>query len=41
MTMGTKIVVMRDGFIQQVDSPQALYENPANVFVAGFIGVPR
>jgi multiple sugar transport system ATP-binding protein len=41
MTMGTKIVVMRDGFIQQVDSPQALYENPANVFVAGFIGSPQ
>src|SRR5690554_1114883 len=41
MTMGTRIVVMRDGFIQQVDSPQALYENPSNVFVAGFIGSPQ
>ncbi|MEZ0537317.1 ABC transporter ATP-binding protein [Caldicellulosiruptoraceae bacterium PP1] len=41
MTMGTRIVVMKDGFIQQVDSPQALYEQPANLFVAGFIGSPQ
>jgi len=41
MTMGTRIVVMRDGFIQQVDTPQALYEKPDNIFVAGFIGSPQ
>ena len=40
MTMGTRIVVMKDGFIQQVDSPQHLYDYPANLFVAGFIGTP-
>ncbi|MBQ4517578.1 MAG: sn-glycerol-3-phosphate ABC transporter ATP-binding protein UgpC [Clostridia bacterium] len=40
MTMGTRIVVMKDGFIQQIDSPQVLYEKPVNVFVAGFIGSP-
>ena len=40
MTMGTRIVVMKDGFIQQIDSPQVLYEKPCNVFVAGFIGSP-
>ena len=41
MTMGTRIVVMKDGFIQQVDSPQNLYDYPANLFVAGFIGSPQ
>ena len=41
MTMGTKIVVMKDGFIQQVGSPQFLYDNPSNKFVAGFIGTPQ
>ncbi len=41
MTMGTRIVVMKDGFIQQVDTPQNLYSHPANVFVAGFIGSPQ
>ena len=41
MTMGTRIVVMKDGFIQQVDSPQVLYEKPVNMFVAGFIGSPQ
>lgn len=41
MTMGTRIVVMKDGFIQQVASPQDLYENPTNMFVAGFIGSPQ
>lgn len=41
MTMGTRIVVMKDGFIQQVDSPQEIYRNPANMFVAGFIGSPQ
>ena len=40
MTMGTRIVVMKDGFIQQVDSPQNLYDAPCNKFVAGFIGSP-
>lgn len=40
MTMGTRIVVMKDGFIQQVDSPTALYQHPLNTFVAGFIGMP-
>ena len=41
MTMGTSIVVMKDGIIQQVDSPQKLYEHPVNMFVAGFIGSPQ
>jgi len=41
MTMGTRIVVMKDGFIQQVDSPQHLYDFPCNEFVAGFIGSPQ
>ena len=41
MTMGDRIVVMKDGFIQQVDSPQNLYEKPCNIFVAGFIGSPQ
>lgn len=40
MTMGDRIVVMKDGLIQQVASPLELYENPANQFVAGFIGSP-
>ena len=40
MTMGTRIVVMKDGFIQQVDSPINLYDRPVNKFVAGFIGSP-
>jgi len=40
MTMGDRIVVMKDGLIQQVDEPIALYNNPANMFVAGFIGSP-
>ena len=41
MTMGTRIVVMKDGFIQQVDTPQNLYDYPCNKFVAGFIGTPQ
>ncbi|MDP4180135.1 MAG: sn-glycerol-3-phosphate ABC transporter ATP-binding protein UgpC [Bacillota bacterium] len=41
LTMGTRIVVMKDGYIQQVDTPQALYERPCNMFVAGFIGSPQ
>ncbi len=40
MTMGTRIVVMRDGYIQQIDSPQNLYDWPNNLFVGGFIGTP-
>ena len=41
MTMATRIVVMKDGIIQQVDTPQNLYDNPVNLFVAGFIGTPQ
>jgi len=41
MTMGTRIVVMKDGYIQQVDTPQNLYEKPVNHFVAGFMGSPQ
>ena len=41
MTLGTKIVVMKDGIIQQIDTPQNLYEHPKNLFVAGFIGSPQ
>jgi len=40
MTMGDRIVVMNDGLIQQVDTPQGVYDHPANKFVAGFIGAP-
>jgi multiple sugar transport system ATP-binding protein len=40
MTMGDRIVVMKDGLVQQVDSPLNLYAKPANLFVAGFIGSP-
>ena len=40
MTMGERIAVMRDGLLQQLDTPDALYERPANLFVAGFIGSP-
>src|SRR5512135_307716 len=40
MTMGTRIAVMKDGLLQQVDSPQKLYDHPDNMFVAGFIGSP-
>ncbi len=40
MTMGTRIVVLKDGFIQQIADPIHLYDNPANKFVAGFIGSP-
>lgn len=40
MTMGDRIVVMKDGYIQQVDTPIQLYDNPVNMFVAGFIGTP-
>ena len=41
MTMATRIVVMKDGLIQQVDTPQNLYDSPVNMFVAGFIGTPQ
>ena len=40
MTMGDRVCVLKDGVLQQVDSPRNLYDNPANVFVAGFIGSP-
>ena len=40
MTLGTRIVVMKDGIVQQVEAPIELYNNPANLFVAGFIGSP-
>ena len=41
MTMGTKIVVLKDGVIQQIASPEELFINPVNMFVAGFIGTPQ
>ncbi|PJI08763.1 MULTISPECIES: ABC transporter ATP-binding protein [Clostridium] len=41
MTLGTRIVVMKDGVINQVDTPQNIYEKPVNMFVAGFIGSPQ
>ncbi len=41
MTMGDRIVVMKDGFVQQVDTPQNLYDYPVNQFVAGFMGSPQ
>jgi multiple sugar transport system ATP-binding protein len=40
MTMGDRVAVLKDGVLQQVDTPRALYDRPANVFVAGFIGSP-
>ena len=40
MTLGDRVAVMRDGLLQQVDTPQVLYRNPANLFVAAFIGSP-
>ena len=40
MTMGSRIAVLRDGVLQQIDSPQVLYDHPKNMFVAGFIGSP-
>ncbi|MDR1603687.1 MAG: sn-glycerol-3-phosphate ABC transporter ATP-binding protein UgpC [Gracilibacteraceae bacterium] len=41
MTMGDRIVVMKDGLVQQIDTPQHLYDRPRNTFVAGFIGSPQ
>jgi multiple sugar transport system ATP-binding protein len=40
MTMGDRITVMKDGLLQQVDTPRNIYNNPANMFVAGFVGSP-
>jgi multiple sugar transport system ATP-binding protein len=40
MTMGTRIALLRDGILQQLDTPQNLYDHPVNLFVAGFIGAP-
>ena len=41
MTLGDRIVIMKDGFIQQIGTPQEVFNHPANIFVAGFIGVPQ
>lgn len=41
MTLGTRIVIMKDGYIQQIDTPKNIFDNPANLFVAGFIGTPQ
>jgi len=41
MTLGDRIVIMRDGFVQQIGTPQEVFSHPANLFVAGFIGVPQ
>jgi multiple sugar transport system ATP-binding protein len=41
MTMGTRIAVMHEGILQQVDTPANLYDHPVNMFVAGFIGIPQ
>jgi len=41
MTLGDRIVIMKDGFIQQIGTPQAVFDHPANLFVAGFIGTPQ
>ena len=41
MTMADRVVVIKDGIIQQTDTPKGIYENPANIFTAGFIGSPR
>ena len=41
MTLGDRIVIMKDGFIQQIGTPQEVFDNPVNVFVAGFIGMPQ
>ena len=41
MTLGDRIVIMRDGFIQQIGTPQEVFTHPANLFVAGFIGTPQ
>lgn len=41
LTMGSRIIVMKDGFVQQIDTPVNLYNKPCNMFVAGFIGSPQ
>lgn len=41
MTLGDRIVIMRDGFIQQIGTPQEVFDHPSNLFVSGFIGVPQ
>lgn len=41
MTLGDRIVIMKDGYIQQIGTPQEVFEHPANIFVAGFIGTPQ
>ncbi len=41
MTLGDRIVIMRDGFVQQIGTPQEVFNNPRNLFVAGFIGTPQ
>ncbi len=41
MTLGDRIVIMKDGFVQQVGTPQQVFDHPANLFVAGFIGTPQ
>ena len=41
MTMADRIVVMKDGIVQQIDTPQDIYDSPNNMFVAGFIGAPQ
>ncbi len=41
MTLGDRIVIMKDGVVQQIGTPQEVFDNPANLFVAGFIGVPQ
>ena len=41
MTLGDRIVIMRDGFIQQIGTPQEVFNHPKNLFVAGFIGTPQ
>ena len=41
MTLGDRIVIMKDGYIQQVDTPQSVFDKPSNLFVAGFIGAPQ
>jgi multiple sugar transport system ATP-binding protein len=40
MTMGDRVAVLKDGYLQQCDSPRRMYDHPNNVFVAGFIGSP-
>ena len=41
MTLGDRIVIMKDGYIQQIGTPQEVFDHPANLFVSGFIGMPQ